>query len=153
MLVGDGGDESEERDGQHPAIAHAEKGEIHEGLPSGGGQSKCGDERAGQDKNAFHADVEEVVSSRAAHDKARAKRAHGTTQRLRDETYSGFGGGHSFGLEIYWSVEEHGIDGHGGKPVGQTGGEDGAIQEKANRNDGFGGDAVFDVDEGRQKHE
>ena len=56
-------------------------------------------------------------------------------------------------MEVDGDVVEQGKDGHCDEPVCQAGGGDGLLGEQAHGDDGFRGDAVFDVDEDEQGHE
>jgi len=116
-------------------------------LPCWRRQREGCDERAGEGKDALDADVEEVVAARAPHRETDAQGASGAADGLRDEAQAGLGGGHAFDLKVDGAVEEEGVKGHGGEPVGQTGRKHGAVEEQPDGDDGLGRDAVFDVDE------
>ena len=147
VLVRDGGHEGEQGDGQHAAVAEAEEGEVDEGLPGGRGEGESGGEATREDEDSLDGGVEERVAACAAHDEACADGAERAAEGLRDEAHAGLGGGQAFDLEEDWTVKEERVDRHGGQPVCQAGGEDGAVEEEADGDDGFGCDAVFDIDE------
>lgn len=68
---------------------------------------------------------------------------------MRDQACTGAGRGEAGHLVEERNVESYHVGYHGYEPVCEAGGCDGAVQEEADRDYGFGGEVEFDVDEYR----
>lgn len=69
-----------------------------------------------------------------------------------DQACTGTGGREAGYLVKERDVEGYHIIYHGSEPICQARGCDGAVEEEADGNYGFGGEIEFDVDEHRQSH-
>ena len=148
-LVGvvDGGDERDERDGQHAAVADAGAEEGDDGQPGRGVEGEGRDQGHAEEEDGLDARVERVVPAQPTHDDATPDGAEADADGLGDQPCAGLGGGEAAHLEVDGAVEEDAEGGHGEEPVCQARGEDGAVEEEAHGDDGLVGVVALDVDE------
>lgn len=93
------------------------------------------------------ADAEVVVAACLAHNQACYDGAEEDPDGDGNQAKTGLGGGEAFDLKVDRAVEEDSEVGHAAEPVCHASGEDGAVQDEMERDDGFGGVVSFHVDE------
>ena len=154
VLVLDGGDHGDERDGQHGAVAQAAGDEEDVGSPGGRVQVEGDVEARADDEQGHRHARQEVVAARRAHDEADAQRARRHGRRRGDEAQPRLRRAlRPRRLQVDRHVVQRDEHRHGREPVGEAGREHRPVPHKPHRDNRLRGHAVFDVDENQEGEE
>ena len=148
VLVRDGRDEREQRDGEEAAVRDPREREGGERLPRRALAVQDHEvQRRGEHVRGHERHVEAVVPARGAHDEAGAEGADGRAERAGDEARARGPRGVALDLEVDGRVVQVAEVRHAREPVAQARGRDGPVEQQPHGDDRLGGAPLLHVHE------